>query len=123
MANKLILSFLVNLFAQSLHCFPFGAIHKDPHSSMAIDPEDSLKVGFLEYLILGIIVALLLVLLFLLRFLMTLKNRCPQFCCSWVPSTETRNRSSTVTRPKFDKPATATGRPNSVSNDQSQLFN
>ncbi len=87
---------------------------------MSVDPEDSLKIELLEYLILGVIVALLLVLLFILRYLLTLKDKCPHFCCAWVPSAETKkSRSSTVSRPKFDKPTATTG----LENDTSQLFN
>ena len=49
---------------------------------------ESLAIEFIEYIILGIIVFLLVILLLALRYIRTLKHKCPRWCCSWFPDPE-----------------------------------
>ena len=67
---------------------------------------DALAIEFLEYLVLGVVVLLLLVILFVLRYMLAMKEKCPNFCCAWFPSPERslkkRAASTGGHRPKGD---------------------
>jgi len=66
-------------------------LSEQQHSSGRSGNTDALRIEFIEYIVLAVIVLFLVALLFMLRYMLKLKERCPQFCCGWFPSPELRH--------------------------------
>lgn len=109
LSNLIIIASLLLLICQRLHALPTFAAKTDISGTGnskdgqliklgSEENNDALKIELLEYFILGAIVGLLLLLLGLLRYMFTLKEKCPSFCCAWFPTPELKQKSSQRTR-------------------------